>query len=343
MIVYLDKLQTKYIHDKGRMFDDNTSKNIIPIFYQYETNIDGSVKYHGANSWVDDTTSFLKKYKEAINKTNYIPLVVDVFEASKNFKSNVSKLSEHLETTLYVTNSDRKLYELDAVNIKPLYCNFWANQFPARNKILHYIPSKLYINLTRVARPHRCELINELIKNNLFEEGYNTFGDAFNDAQYYKNTNPKHLLDTVTFDTLDVKDFKNVNPNNFAPLEQCITSFLYLCTETLVDNERMFFSEKVYKPLGLGMPFITLGNPGTLNELRKLGFKTFDKWFDESYDNDIPIEKRIKIIINNLKDLKNRDTVSIRQEMTSTLKHNLRTYKKLQKYNHFQEMLKELK
>ena len=54
----------------------------------------------------------------------------------------------------------------------------------------------------------------------------------------------------------------------------------YLTTETHVDNNVLFISEKTYKPISIGMPFMSLGNPGTLEYLRSKGFITFSDWID---------------------------------------------------------------
>ena len=37
--------------------------------------------------------------------------------------------------------------------------------------------------------------------------------------------------------------------------------------------------------------------------LKKLGYKTFDKWWDESYDNELDLDIRLNMIIQILKDL----------------------------------------
>ena len=119
-------------------------------------------------------------------------------------------------------------------------------------------------------------------------------------------------------------------------------SFLYLSTETSVDSENMFFSEKIYKPIGIGMPFITLGNPGTLQDLRNRGFVTFSEWIDETYDNDYNINRRIQIIIENIKKFttyNRNDLITIRKDMEPILQHNLNLYKMIRSKNILKENL----
>jgi hypothetical protein len=46
----------------------------------------------------------------------------------------------------------------------------------------------------------------------------------------------------------------------------------------------LFVTEKTYKPIYCGHPFIICGQAGTLAHLKSLGFETFDNLFDETYD-----------------------------------------------------------
>lgn len=46
----------------------------------------------------------------------------------------------------------------------------------------------------------------------------------------------------------------------------------------------VFLTEKTFRSLMVGIPFMLHGNPGSLKLLQKLGYKTFDTVFDESYD-----------------------------------------------------------
>ena len=52
-----------------------------------------------------------------------------------------------------------------------------------------------------------------------------------------------------------------------------------------MDKGTIFISEKTWKPIMVGHPFIMVGNKNNLKFLKDLGYKTFDKWIDESYDD----------------------------------------------------------
>ena len=60
-------------------------------------------------------------------------------------------------------------------------------------------------------------------------------------------------------------------------------------------------TEKKFKPIALGMPFIIVGTQGSLKYLRSYGFKTFGDLWDDSYDDEPDDHKRIEKIAHTLK------------------------------------------
>jgi hypothetical protein len=61
-------------------------------------------------------------------------------------------------------------------------------------------------------------------------------------------------------------------------------AFLYVSVETVFQYPYPYFTEKTFTPSLNKRPFVVLGAPGILAHLKKIGFKTFDKFWDESYD-----------------------------------------------------------
>jgi hypothetical protein len=55
-------------------------------------------------------------------------------------------------------------------------------------------------------------------------------------------------------------------------------------TETVATGRRHHLTEKTFKPIALGMPFVIVGTRGSLEYLRSYGFRTFADIWDESYD-----------------------------------------------------------
>lgn len=61
--------------------------------------------------------------------------------------------------------------------------------------------------------------------------------------------------------------------------------FLSIVSETLVKKDTIFFSEKTFKPIYMLQPFILVGSQYQLKKLKEMGYKTFDKYWSEEYDN----------------------------------------------------------
>jgi hypothetical protein len=67
---------------------------------------------------------------------------------------------------------------------------------------------------------------------------------------------------------------------------------LDIVAETVMQYPYTFITEKTYRPIANGRPFIILGPYNTLQFLRSLGFMTFSSIIDESYDHVHNAEQR---------------------------------------------------
>lgn len=85
--------------------------------------------------------------------------------------------------------------------------------------------------------------------------------------------------------------------------DECADSLLYLITETVADGRRHHLTEKTFKPIALGMPFVIVGTQGSLEYLRSYGFKTFGHIWDETYDTIADPHERIRAVAGLLKTL----------------------------------------
>ena len=319
----IDKIQlwTKADISMLPLIETQDDVQIYPI--EYSPEIDEPI-----DQWIQlviDGTN-----KEFIKHNNIRVVLFDLFEASKFVYTAAKLLNKHLQKKIYVITCDQLLPNRSTKDLHFIFHNFWSNRMRPTRRVT-YVNKKLYINCTRVLRPHRSQLIEELINIDLFDLGYNTISNTGFELTTYLSNTSTSKIPNQKFDVLDVSNLINVNPNNAVPIRHCKKSFVYITTETLVDNNRLFFSEKVYKPIAIGMPFMVLGNPGTLQSLKQMGYKTFDKWFNEDYDNDIKLSDRIKIITDNLHYYKNfthYELTNIRLEMQSVIEHNHRVYKK---------------
>jgi len=112
--------------------------------------------------------------------------------------------------------------------------------------------------------------------------------------------------------------------------------YFNVVTESCYYDECIYFSEKIFKPIGQLTPFILMSTPYSLAKLREIGFKTFDGWIDESYDNEEDNDKRFFMIIEVIKNLCGTSREELHDwyySLTDILIHNqktLRDYQPLQ-------------
>lgn len=87
---------------------------------------------------------------------------------------------------------------------------------------------------------------------------------------------------------------------NFAEAE---SSMIYVPTETVYFGRRTHLTEKTFKAIALGMPFVLVAAAGSLSYLKEYGFRTFDSVWDESYDQETDDLKRLEQVTKLLKDI----------------------------------------
>jgi hypothetical protein len=290
--------------------------------------------------------AYVRDNKTAFTNKTLIPVFIDHLEGN----NGVAERVDYFVKTFYgavptfLINADYRLNNRQNL-FEFMYVDQWAHHVLPEANVVGYEQNKLYINLNRVAREHRCSLLQSIINNNMLADGYTTWANTGNAYARYLAENPNSTINRYTYDTLDVEDITAANPTAIIPLEYCKKSFVYLVTETHINTEQLFISEKSYKPISIGMPFMILGNPGTLDLLRTKGYITFNKWFNENYDLVLPLDCRIKIMIENLnfiKGLTNEQRINLRQEMMPICRHNMDVYKMHQRKNSYLELLESI-
>ena len=105
-----------------------------------------------------------------------------------------------------------------------------------------------------------------------------------------------------------------------------------------VDDFSML-SEKTFRNIHYKKPFILVGQPFTLRELRKLGYRTYNEIIDESYDTEEDSDSRLEKVFTQIKRLidEPEEFWQINKDKLDDIhKHNLDNYenrcKKLQKF-----------
>ena len=101
-------------------------------------------------------------------------------------------------------------------------------------------------------------------------------------------------------------------------------SFWHIVTETVFYYNKLHLTEKIFKPIIARRPFLLLSAPGNLAYLKSYGFKTFDCWWDESYDNYQNYDRIREIykVISFIDKCSDNELQSMYNDMTDTLEYN---------------------
>ena len=102
-------------------------------------------------------------------------------------------------------------------------------------------------------------------------------------------------------------------------------SLIYVITETVGDYPYPYFSEKTWKAMITGCPFMMVNAYNSLAKLRDFGFKTFANWWDEGYDTKSTVADRIETMTEVLKVLSKmpiNELQDLRAQMEPTIQHN---------------------
>lgn len=111
------------------------------------------------------------------------------------------------------------------------------------------------------------------------------------------------------------------NPINDEHTLKFYQSYLHIVIETSVHS--VFFSEKTFKPVKYFQPFVLIGGAGSLKKLKELGYKTFEDYIDEGYDDIVDNQERIEYAFKSALDFMMQDNLpNILNDMFHLLKHN---------------------
>lgn len=204
------------------------------------------------------------------------------------------------------------------------------------------IRKKNFLLFNKMERMHRICFIAHILDNNLLDQGYVSFyGGYYNndwiksmDKDYDRLTNTmkpsspfKHLptkvaatlikhVDKFPMDLTGDKENRH-NPIDIIDKDKYLfdDSYYSIITETLYYDKAKchlsanmvagtaMLSEKAYKAIVMKHPFIMVSTPGILSHIQKLGYKTFHPYINEAYDNESDDDKRMQMIVDEVKRL----------------------------------------
>jgi hypothetical protein len=202
-----------------------------------------------------------------------------------------------------------------------------------------------YNHLTSKLRSYRLHLVSNLIEQDLVRHGHvSLFHKGWQTTIQDPNTPLDNRARVKIYKTLKNIDkpliIDTEEPNGSLSAVVSVTdltsALFHVVTETVYFDTKLHLTEKVFKPIVSKRPFFLVSTPGSLAYLKSYGFRTFDRWIDESYDLEqdhyIRIEK-ITEEIARLCAMEPADLIMMHKEMQEVLEYN---------FNHFYTSFKNI-
>lgn len=187
----------------------------------------------------------------------------------------------------------------------------------------------------RVA-PHRVILLSLLKHDNLLDDVEYSIdlslshssdigldlanGETYDKEPYIKDSKVKSNMISGYFKlkkigkkTIDYDDIGNVWGFGFEHKEPYLKTYFSVITETIFYEHGHYISEKSFKAIQHLHPFVIVGKPGILKYLKKIGFKTFSDFWDESYDDIEDYKERLKCVINLIHELNKKSITELNE------------------------------
>ena len=135
--------------------------------------------------------------------------------------------------------------------------------------------------------------------------------------------------------TLDSVTYPILMDQNLRISDQYPDFFVEICCETYFSGKTFFPTEKTWRAIANRTPFVIQGPQNYLENLRVLGFKTFDCWWNEGYSED-PAEWQVYEIKKIIDSIASRTVSELNQmlvEMELVLEHNYQRLLQLTMYD----------
>lgn len=161
-----------------------------------------------------------------------------------------------------------------------IYNRSWSGTREYRMKFIELVINSDLLNSCKTSFSH---------EDNGIYYGDHTFQDqrfkiSRKDLHSIIQSNDSYSLESARYHSLDYRDCE-----------------WEVVLETVFDFSAVFLTEKILRPIAMGIPFICVGPPYSLQFLRRYGFQTFGTIIDESYDTCVDAIERMHKIIEVMK------------------------------------------
>lgn len=367
------------VHHEEFIRNAELYKSLGPAFYtiNLEHSITNAPSFDidsGRFSWTADIPE--KVIKECQKGNLNLAIVIqwsdcDVKSMKKILKAARAKIGSTKNFYIWTSNIllDSDMAQFSKEEAKSIVYFPWSEAFT-----LYNFPSadttvmpkeKKFMYLNRRYNAGRILTYVKMSHESLNDFGYTSMPDSFvengqslndyinnhfSEHEWVKNTNVLYKSSVVDKTPLIDQDsmvlkgpkFLGFSGESENLIEYFKKSYFSIVTESrpFRENYGVMITEKTYRTIFYKHPFLIVNRPGSLEALKKLGYKTFDKFWDESYDTEEDLTKRIEKIVNTVKNLCQSDLEAMDREVIAITEHNFSNL--YQVINNFTDYLRSL-
>jgi hypothetical protein len=211
---------------------------------------------------------------------------------------------------------------------------------------------KYFSSLSRLNRPHRALATFLLCRESISKKALISHDVVTKDyvkyiLQDYNQQDVESWIAQLPL-VVDRQDF-NINwalDSNYSHIHN--QTLFQIVNETEANNRfdsALFYSEKTFRPVSELQPFIIHGQQNANKSLKSIGYKTYEDWFDYSWDSEPNDTIRYTQLLESVKDLCSRlDSMTREQKIEWRFKnskvlienYNILFHKKFSKNKMFQ-------
>lgn len=173
----------------------------------------------------------------------------------------------------------------------------------------------LFDSYNNIPHYHRCVLMDQLAKYDFIKDGiisWNQIDQKYSEYEF-KYWEQKHMI-------LDNDFIKDGVRNEYTENLLNNNGFFSIITEST--TKHIDYTEKTFRTILLEKPYIALGKAKHNKTFMKLGFELYDEIFDYSLDHSPVLERRVDLIIENIRILKRKNLQELYELIKPKLKRN---------------------
>jgi hypothetical protein len=194
---------------------------------------------------------------------------------------------------------------------------------------------RIFTALSRTHKWWRATVMADLVRNGLLYNSYWSYNTdvALNEPPTdnpieVDTLNVRSAIDEFLKGapyTCDSQTSDQHNDHSIIETDHYTDAYCNIVLETHYDADQSagaFLTEKTFKPIKHGQPFVIVGCPGSLEALRNLGYKTFDHVIDNSYDLETDNTRRWQKLLTTIRDIQQRDLLAWFELCRADIEHN---------------------